>query len=383
MPSDTTAARTLMDHFAASTGLGTDDTFSRRYLWTDAFAVCNWLGLGEVDRARDLVGQVHRVLGRHREDDPRIGWISGLSDEEGERRPTAGGLRIGKPLPERRPEERYDPRLEWERDGQYFHYLTRWMRALVRVAAGTGEDRYRDWAVELARVAFDRFSHGIGPVPNRLHWKMSIDLTRPVLPSMGQHDPLDGYVALREIRAGSVTTSSRTRTDPDRASGLESRIHVLDGMGAGSDWITEDPLGAGALLTYAWLLYRSNGEGPEQAAVIERVIRAAALSLREVRDARLTDLPAARRLAFRELGLAIGLAAVERLAAVELPAAVGVEATHQLDELRETTPLGGAITDFWLDPENRQAATWLEHEDISTVMLATAVHPVGYLGTSE
>lgn len=369
MPSDTTAARTLMDHFAASTGLATGDTFSRRYLWTDAFAVCNWLGLGEVDRARDLVEQVHSVLGRHRDDDPRNGWISGLSDEEGARHPTAGGLRIGKPLPERRPADPYDPRLEWERDGQYFHYLTRWIRALERMAAGTGEERYRGWAFELARVAFDRFSHGIGPVPNRLHWKMSIDLTRPLLPSMGQHDPLDGYVALSEIRAGS-------------AGDLESRIHVLDGMGAGSDWITEDPLGAGALLTYAWLLYRSNGDRRDQAAVLDRVIRAAALSLREVRDARFTDLPAARRLAFRELGLAIGLAAVERLGAVELPPAVGAEATRQLDELREATPLGRTITDFWLDPGNRQAATWLEHEDISTVMLATAVHPAGYLGTS-
>lgn len=382
MPSDTTAARTLMDHFAASTGLGPGHDLSRRYLWTDAFAVCNWLGLGEVDRARDLVGRVHRVLGHHREDDPRTGWISGLSDEEGARRPTAGGLRIGKPLPERRPEEPYDPRLEWERDGQYFHYLTRWMGALERLAAGTGEDRYRDWAVELARVAFDRFSHGIGPVPNRLHWKMSIDLTRPLLPSMGQHDPLDGYVTLSEIRAGSAAATG-PRADPDPAEDLKGRIHLLDGMGAGSDWITEDPLGAGALLTYAWLLYRSNGDHPERMAVLERVIRAAALSVREVRDSRLTDLPAARRLAFRELGLAIGLAAIERLAAVELPRAVGAEATRHLDELREATPLGPAITDFWLDPENRQAATWLEHEDINTVMLATAVHPEGYLGTSE
>jgi hypothetical protein len=34
-------------------------------------------------------------------------------------------LRIGKQLAERRPGERFDERLEWERDGQYFHYLTR------------------------------------------------------------------------------------------------------------------------------------------------------------------------------------------------------------------------------------------------------------------
>lgn len=51
---------------------------SQRYLWTDAFAVCNFLGLaratGEArysDLALQLVDQVHHVLGRHRADDRR------------------------------------------------------------------------------------------------------------------------------------------------------------------------------------------------------------------------------------------------------------------------------------------------------------------------
>ncbi len=92
----------------------------RRYLWTDAFAVCNLLGLyhGRGDeRYRELalrtVEQVHLILGRHREDDPRRGWLSGLSEEEGLRHPTIGGLRIGKRLPERRPGEPLDEALEW------------------------------------------------------------------------------------------------------------------------------------------------------------------------------------------------------------------------------------------------------------------------------
>ncbi|MEM2352169.1 MAG: hypothetical protein QXT26_07155, partial [Thermoproteota archaeon] len=65
-----------------------------RYLWTDSFAVCNFLDLYR--RKCNI-----RYLGRHREDDSRRGWISGLSEEEGWRHPTLGGLRIGKPLPER------------------------------------------------------------------------------------------------------------------------------------------------------------------------------------------------------------------------------------------------------------------------------------------
>ena len=81
---------------------------------------------------------MHHVLGRHRDDDPRRGWISGLSEEEGERHPTRGGLRIGKPLNEREPDEPADSQLEWEQDGQYFHYLTKWMHALYRMGQ-------RDW----------------------------------------------------------------------------------------------------------------------------------------------------------------------------------------------------------------------------------------------
>lgn len=100
----TADARDLMDRFLRDTGV-TSDASPRRYLWTDAFAVCNLLGLGEPDLARRLVSQVHETLGRHRDDDPRDGWISGLDEEEGRRHPTAGGLRIGKKLPERGPNE--------------------------------------------------------------------------------------------------------------------------------------------------------------------------------------------------------------------------------------------------------------------------------------
>ncbi len=377
MTTDPSAARDLMERFAASSGL-TSGGPERRYLWTDAFAVCNWLGLGEVDRARDLVGRVHRVLGQHREDDPRQGWISGLSEEEGAARPTAGGLRIGKPLPERRSDQRYHPELEWERDGQYFHYLTRWLRALQRMAAVTGGSTYHTWSVELARVAFDRFSHGIGPVPNRLHWKMSIDLTRPLVPSMGQHDPLDGYVAMSEVVAGSQAAGG----DPNDASDLENRMGVLAGMSDGSEWTTEDPLGTGSLLSDAWFLARLGEDDPERLRLLDRVLKAATLSLREVRDARLLELPSSRRLAFRELGLAIGLGAADRLASLDMAGLLGEEAVRQVEELRDSTGLQSAITEFWLEPAHRRTPPWIEHEDINTVMLATAVHPAGYLGTA-
>jgi AraC-like DNA-binding protein len=82
--------------FADRTGLTTDRP-PDRYLWTDAFAVCKFLGLGRTDLARRLVDQVHQTLGRHHANDARRGWISGLESEQGEQHPTIDGLRISRP----------------------------------------------------------------------------------------------------------------------------------------------------------------------------------------------------------------------------------------------------------------------------------------------
>src|SRR6478609_1760484 len=138
----------------------------RRYLWTDAFAVCNYIALGELDLAVGLVDNVHHTLGRYRADDVRHGWISGLSESDGDAHPTSGGLRIGKPFP--------------EDDGQYFHYLTRWMDALAQLALATRDRRYLAWARELADIAAQAFV-----LPDRMVWKLDIELARPLVASMG------------------------------------------------------------------------------------------------------------------------------------------------------------------------------------------------------
>jgi len=96
-----------MMQFAENTGLTGEFHPPDRYLWTDAFAVCNFLELFSLtgrkeflDLSKMLVDQVHTILGNHRDDDERKGWISGLDHEKGERHPTSGGLRIGKDLNE-------------------------------------------------------------------------------------------------------------------------------------------------------------------------------------------------------------------------------------------------------------------------------------------
>src|SRR6266536_2113486 len=145
-----------MSGFADRTGL-TSDRPADRYLWTDAFAVCNFLALGEVEPALRLVEQVHQTLGQHRSDGSGQGSLSGLDRRQAAAHPTLGGLRIGKPLPERAVDAADEDPLEWDRDGQYFHYLTRWMHALDQVARQTGQARFNLWARELAQTAYRAF----------------------------------------------------------------------------------------------------------------------------------------------------------------------------------------------------------------------------------
>lgn len=132
----------------------------RRYLWTDAFGLVLYVSLfratGEaayLDRARALVSEVERVLGRRR------------------------GLRIGEAP---------------DRDGQYYHYLAMWIFALGRL--GRIDPVYRDRAVHLARVVHDGFVlPGVG-----VAWKMEEDLSRPYPGTgLGAIDPYHGYVVYR------------------------------------------------------------------------------------------------------------------------------------------------------------------------------------------
>jgi len=371
-----TAAR-LMDEFAAHTRADAGQP-PRRYLWTDGFAVCNYLGLARAtgnpvwrQRALALVEEVHHTLGRHRADDHRHGWISGLGEAEGEAHPTAGGLRIGKPLPERTPGEPLDERREWDRDGQYFHYLTRWMHALDQLARATREAHYNQWARELDATAFRAFSYiPAPPLPTRrMHWKMSIDLSRPLLASMGQHDPLDGYLTTLELRV-TAASLAQAQAQPDLAE--ERREYAA--MVRRGDWATDDPLGIGGLLVDALRVQQLSQQGADiEPKLFERLLDAAHSGLAIYLPGGDLQLPARYRLAFRELGLAIGLHAVERMQAAD------PNQRAQLEGLAQYLPLAGDIEAFWLDPAQQRSATWIEHQDINTVMLATSLVPNGYL----
>jgi hypothetical protein len=376
-----TSAR-LMSEFATRTGLSAPARPQERYLWTDAFAVCNFLELfrrsrdeGYLRHATQLIDQVHRVLGRYRDDDTRRGWISGLDEEAGRRHPTAGGLRIGKPLKERQADEPIDERLEWDRDGQYFHYLTKWMHALCQAAFVTGDVAYARWAVELGEAAFrgfaarSRSSEIVG-----VYWKMSTDLSRPLVPAMGAHDALDSFVTFRQAQ------HAQQRLGEAGATGLSAAIDSLSQLCRHRDWTTEDPLGLGGLLFDACRLCRLPGEERD---LLEELTDGCRNGLMAFLASPQLNRPASHRLAFRELGLAIGLRALpiiadcvteDRNRSASRPAL-----RRAVELLLPYESFSERIVGFWMPHAQYQGASWQAHRNINDVMLATALTPDTFL----
>lgn len=374
--------------FARLTGLEPASIHPRRYLWTDAFAVCNYLELFHQTKDKTylnlglrLVDQVHHTLGRHRDDDPRRGWISGLDEPEGERHPIRSGLRIGKQLNERKPNEPQDERLEWDQDGQYYHYLTKWMHALNRASQVTGDPTYLGWAIELAQSAHKRFTYS-PPAGGRkrMYWKMSIDLTYPLVTSMGQHDPLDGLVTYSELQL--AARAFKDSSLPDLKNEIADMAEICRGMG--TNLATSDPLGIGGLLSDASRIAQLMTHGGlKYSNLLENVLNASEIGIEAFVIDGTLEYPAEYRLAFRELGLSIGLSAVDDLPKWidENPDSFQPKSSlHQrVEALMGYVPLKEKIEKFWMDGKKREAGTWTEHREINMVMLATSLAPRGFL----
>lgn len=170
-----------------------------RYLWTDAFGLVLLISLyyetGDdhyLQKAKDLVAEVDRVLGRDK------------------------GYRIGEA------EDRY---------GQYFHYLAMWIYALHIL--GQFEDEYHEKAI---RTAQDIHPHFIEPGMG-VHWKMKEDLSEPEPGyGLGAIDHFHGYVVYNLI-------------DPDRLAKEIQQMQEIIASSYRSLDINQD-LGLGMML---WL----------------------------------------------------------------------------------------------------------------------------------
>jgi len=376
-----------MRRFIERTGVVEGHARSRRYLWTDAYAVLALLGLHRqtrrqehLDLARALARRVHHELGQFRPDDARHGWISGLPPTAGERHPTIGGLRIGKPEPERPAGAAFDDRLEWDRDGQYFHYLTKWMVALNRLAHATGESVWNDWAIDLACTSWPAFAAPSDESGTpRMHWKMSTDLLRPLVASMGHHDPLDGLATFSELQA------SQRRLGGSRSHGTldAARADMLAMCEQSHSWATTDALGIGGLLLDLSAIVRLTAAGECEAGhTLDRALADAVRSLGAFASSREIDRPVQGRLAFREIGLAIGLHAAESIRPTILHARSRFGRPADLERrlgnaqaILEHLELRDEIERCWIDPYAQATPVWRSHEDINAAMLAASLVP--------
>ena len=94
-------------------------------------------------------------------------------------------------------------------------------------------------------------------------------------------------------------------------------------------------------------------------------------------------LPVGYRLAFRELGLSIGLRAVEKIRELieqnSTPLRNKRSLNSLLNSLGRHAGLREIIERFWLEGTNRKASSYTAHHDINQVMLATSLAPNGFL----
>lgn len=378
----------IMEEFGYRTAINEEYSKNGRYLWTDAFAVFNYLELFRqtknhryLNNALKLVSQVHEFLGKHRADDARNGWISGLKEEEGVLHPTIGGLRIGKKNNERLANQPIDMEQEWDRDGQYFHYLTKWMQALHCVSIITDDLKYHQWAIELAKTAYAKFTYKNPETRTRqMYWKMSIDLSYPLVKSMGQHDPLDALVTFLLLQP-----STSNLTNKETSQHLDIEIKELHSICENMNWETSDTLGIGGLLANAcslsYLIAKKELSGCER--LLLQLLTDIAIGLHFFTRTDILQQPAAYRLAFREFGLSIGLHGLKKIRAITTidKSKFNDQSTikSKVDELVTYLPLANKIEQFWQLSENQESKTWMDHRDINNIMLATSIAPCTFL----
>ena len=255
-----------------------------RYLWTDGFAVVNFLTLyrstGDkkyLSLAKRLIHHVHSILGFTRDGRTRL---PGATEEW----PLKGGLRIGKI------DESGD-----DGDGQYFHYLTVWMFALNRYTLITGEEWYNQQAITLAEAILPKFMVNWEVAWPRMFWKMSMDLSEPLVMREGNLDPIDGYVTYKLLQAASGDSKT-----------LEMEIATLKKCvdTKWKDYTSSDTLDIGMTLwTAHWL------QNDEQWA--SYLCQRALECLGKLKEKGYFTRPTSKRLAFREFGTALGVQCVD------------------------------------------------------------------------
>ena len=338
----------------------------RRYLWTDVFAVCNFLGLARAtgdssyeELALRLIDQVHHELGVTVPTNLSVqDGLSGLSDRLAEAHPTFGGLRIGKPMPERGSTEPFASRA---RVGARWSVLSLPHQVDAR-ARSSGRGRP------------DRSSStsGLASSPTR---RTVVHLRPPRREAdelEAQHRPIEA------ARSVDGTTRSARRSCGPACSAAQQRTHSAHRRAE----LSERPPISGDRSPGA-----RDGRSPRTWWAPCRCLPVGALAPGR------SSFPAARRCrtgldttwakpSYRPRRRSPGVSrawARDRLAgvpALEFQAGLRPEEPHRN---RRASSLRSEIESSWMRPAHRRTPTWTAHEDINDVMLATSLVPEGFL----
>ena len=221
------------------------DGYQRRYLWTDAFGVLAYTTIAQEyqkqgntneyqkykQAAETLIATVHQCLGTPRSS-------SSKSDDQMQRDPKSPtgfvGLRIGKT--ESKKITDYGMRY----DGQYWHYVDKWLLALAR--SGHVQE-----GIQIAKSCFPYFfdagPDGSGHAGG-IRWKLSVDATPPssLQRANASDDTLTALIVFSILESHRSAASSNP---PDEES-LSDEIHLLKQSLKGyRPRVTSDPLGWG------------------------------------------------------------------------------------------------------------------------------------------
>ena len=252
--------------------------------------------------------------------------------------------------------------------------LTKWIHALCEAAFITGKEDYARWALELAETAFRGFARRSesGAVMG-VYWKMSTDLSRPLVLATGLHDALDGFITFEETRHTIASTSSRS------AAALNPAVESLSALCQHASWTTEDPLGLGGLLFDACRLIQLRRGRGRDVRLLKEILDSCHEGFAMLLASHYFNRPAAHRLAFRELGLAIGLCAVPIIAELAAKDSGVPGLASSIEPLLQHERLYDEIVTFWLTHAQHPDEQWHEHRNINEVMLATALTPNRFL----
>ena len=186
---------------------------------------------------------------------------------------------------------------------------------------------------------------------------MSVDLSYPQVPSMGAHDPLDGYLTALECKL--MVTSEEDFTE---------YLGNLESLCKGRSWQTDDPLGLGGLLMNVIRSTEMDWYAELPKSVHPKTLYDdAVIGLKEFASHADLTSSSRYRLAFRECGLSLGLRVADSYRdklADRLP---------ETKELEKKLNLADDIEQFWIQNENRSFSSYRDHLNINHVSLASSL----------